>query len=71
MSEYINDVFDGLKTISTCSEDLATLSRAFEIVGNETISRDLHNTVNTLQAVEVKIRRAVATEINARAGNST
>lgn len=70
MSEYIDDVFDGLKSVSTFSEDLAMLSEAFEVTGNDRLAMELAGIAQGLRDVEERIRRAVATDVSAIAGGT-
>lgn len=64
MSEYIDDVFDGLKSISSFSEDLARISEAFETIGNDKMADEMIGMSRGLRSAEERIRRAVGKEIN-------
>jgi len=70
MSEYVDSVFDGLRSISSFSEDLAAFSEAFETLGNSRMADEMIIISRGLRFAEERIRQAVAEDLNKRAGGS-
>ena len=68
MSEYIDEVFDGLKSIQAISEELDMFADAFGVTGNERLESDIGAAASGLRAAEGRIRRAVAKETTRQAG---
>ena len=71
MSEFISEVFDGLKSISTCSSDIAEYAQAFQTIGNETMHDELISIYGVLQAAEERIREAVGKEVQRLPGSNS
>lgn len=70
MSEYLDEVFSALSSIRVFAEDLAMLSEAFELTGNDNMSDRMANMSEGLHLDGSKIRDAVSREINGRAGSN-
>jgi hypothetical protein len=68
MSEYLDNVFDGLKSISYSAEDIRILAVSLTRTGNTVLGTELQTMSEALTAAEQKIRHAVAKEMTQRAG---
>ena len=64
MSKYIDEVFEGLREVTSVSEDLAILAEAHSLLGNEKLGGDFKAMSNELKEAESKICSAVSKELN-------
>ena len=68
MSDYIDNIFGGLKTLENNRIDLSELIQGFETVGNEYVANRLIDIVESISRAEGRIQKAVADELNRRPG---
>ena len=70
MDNYLDDIFDSLKSIRSVAQDLQALSSAFDVIGNDKVSKELYLSMKVLMATSETISGAVGKELNRRVGSA-